>query len=230
MGGRSGSRGGGGGGGNLVAADLKAAQIKGLNARELKAAWKDTFGSDLTGVQQVYDLLGVSKSMLGPNDEINISGGRYGSALRANITGKEFFAQRTFYKGGHVSHDELVVRPSAQGKGLGTQMLQRATQSYAQLGIKSISLTAAAKGRYVWPKMGFRVSASDMRDYRDGFTRYLQSQGLPVPRRIHSVNQIARTTISGRQIGKEYLLSQDAPNVRSMSIRTRRLAQYLSSK
>jgi GNAT superfamily N-acetyltransferase len=228
MGGRSGSRGGGGGG--LVLSDLTAAQIKGLNARELKAAWKDTFGgAELTSVKQVYDLLGVTKDMLGPKGEIHVSGGRYGSALRVHVSGNDFFSQRTFHKG-QASHDQLFLKDKAQGKGIGTDILRRATQSYAQLGIKSVSLSAASMGRYVWPKMGFRVSASDMREYRAGFTKFLESQGVTPPKRIYSVNQIARTTLNGRQLGKEYLLSKDAPNVKFMTIRTRRLAQYLASK
>ncbi len=228
MGGRSGSRGGGGGGG-LVVADLNAAQIKGLNARELKAAWKDSFGAELTSAKQVYDLLGVTKDMLGAKGEIHVSGGRYGSALRVHVAGDDFFSQRTFHKG-QASHDQLFINDGAQGKGLGTKMLARATQSYSELGIKSVTLSAAAKGRYVWPKMGFRVDARDMKEYRAGFTKFLKDQGAPLPKRIYSVNQIARTTFNGRQLGKEYLLSKDAPNVKFMTIRTRRLAQYLASK
>lgn len=228
MGGRGGSK-GGGGGGPLTAADLQQNQITGLNARDLKTAWKHTFGQELNSTQQVYDLLGVNKGMLGARGEILVSGGRHGSALRIYAGGPEFNMTRTFHNGA-ASHDTFFLTDKAQGKGLGTKVLAQATKSYAQLGVKKISLEATMAGRYVWPKMGFRASASDMREYRDGFTSFLRAQGIEPPKRIHSLNQIARTEVNGRKLGKEYLLSRNAPNLTHMTIRTARLAKYLSGK
>lgn len=228
MGGRGGSK-GGGGGGPLTGADLQQNQITGLNARDLKTAWKHTFGQELTSAQQVYDLLGVSKSMLGARGEILVSGGRHGSALRIYAGGPEFNMTRTFHDGA-VSHDTFFLSKNAQGNGIGTKVLTQATKSYAQLGVKKISLEAAMAGRYVWPKMGFRASASDMQQYREGFTKFLRAQGVEPPKRIYSLNQIARTELNGRKLGKEYLLSRDAPNLTHMTIRTARLAKYLSGR
>jgi GNAT superfamily N-acetyltransferase len=224
--GKGGSAGAGGGGG-ITANSLAAAGISfDGSPTELKRTWKATFGAELTSASQVHAVLGLTKSDLGSMGGVEISGNQYLRKMEIRASGNGIQVGKTF-RPGVVHHDHLFLAPHLQGKGLGTRMLKGQVSQYQRMGIKKINLTAAETGRYVWPKMGFRANSESMGKYRSEFKSYLKERGLPVPRKIHSVQQIARTTHKGKQVGKDFLLNHSSVRVQDMSIRVARLARNL---
>jgi GNAT superfamily N-acetyltransferase len=227
-GGRSGaSKGGssgGGAGGGITADSLEAANIEGVSPDALKAAWKREFGRDIKSPSEVHALVGVSKSDLGEHGVVTVraSGFFGGMSVRVDASGLQIGRS---YSKGEAKHDHLFISANRQGQGLGTRILKTSVRQYQRLGIKKVSLMAAEAGRYVWPSLGFRVSASSLRQYVSGFQKYAKDNGLKMPGKIYSVQQIARAPG-----GKQYLLSKHAPDLQDMSIRTARLAKELGRR
>lgn len=222
-GGGRGSKGGkgGGAGGGVTQGSLDAAGIEG-NAASINKAWEQQFGQPIKSVGEIHSLVGLGKGDLGAHGNVSVSTA-FGR-LEVTARGNGIQVGRTF-KNGSVSHDHLFIASHMQGKGLGTKMLKTSVKQYQRLGVKSISLHAAEKGRYVWPSMGFRVSKATLGKYVSGYKDFRKANGLPPPGKIHSVQQIARSPL-----GKQYLLSSHAPSMEHMTIRTARLAKELAKR
>jgi GNAT superfamily N-acetyltransferase len=222
--GKAGSAGLGSGG--ITRAMLAKAGITVDSPAGLSRAWKSTFGKQLSSPSEVRELMGLSASDMGERGSIHVAVGPGSITAYAYAQASGVQMSRTF-RNGTARHDTLFIDASRQGQGIGSRILRNAVASYERLGIKSVSLQAAEAGRYVWPKMGFRVSSPQMAQYRSGFTAFAKSQGYNPAGPIRSVQQIANTTIGSRKIGKEYLLSKSAPNLSHMTIRTSRLKKGL---
>lgn len=200
----------------------------GNTPRDIQNAWKSTFGQPLQHASEVVALSGLTKADLGKRGELKISVSPSG-LFRITATAQGIDMSRT-YRQGSVYHGHLFLGPSKQNNGLGSRIIRTQVASYQRLGIKKVSLDAAEVGRYVWPSLGFRVSRASLSQYRTSFHSYLQERGITPPAKIHSVQQIARFTHGGEKVGKAFLLSNAAPNMQSMQVRTARLAKALERR
>lgn len=111
-----------------------------------------------------------------------------------------------------VHHDLLVLDKKLQGGGVGPAVIKKQLEVYERLGVDQIDLDAAWVGRYYWPKLGFDVTPSVLKFYRDTFREYLEKRGAPAAavRRltegIKSMRDIATTRVGTKELGKDFFL------------------------
>ena len=149
------------------------------------------------------------------------------------IEGSLSTADGKYYAGGftryvdlankHAHQEVLVLEKDFQGSGLGTNLFEKNIEAYRKLGIKDVSLMAnGTVGSYAWATLGFDFEdKSTMSSIKKGFksyvTRMFAKKNESVPSNVvaglskikHSWD-LARFTIDGDKVGKEYLLKGHA--------------------
>jgi len=75
-----------------------------------------------------------------------------------------------------VYHDYYFTHASAQGGGTGAKVLQGMFQTYKDLGVSTVGVSAVDVGQYYWPKIGFKATPSLVASLKADFVRYLQRE------------------------------------------------------
>ncbi len=101
---------------------------------------------------------------------------------------------------------------------IGTKMTRQAVKQYMKLGVNEITTHPAWIGKYVWARMGFdyinpEVGISFVKEHLPKFIAKEEKMSLPAAKKL--VDQVAARpwdvaclTHKGRQIGKDFLLSE----------------------
>jgi SPP1 gp7 family putative phage head morphogenesis protein len=80
-----------------------------------------------------------------------------------------------------VYHSYYFTHASAQGGGTGAKVLQGMFQTYKDLGVAQVGVSAVDVGQYYWPKIGFKATPALVASLKADFIRYLQSEVRMAP-------------------------------------------------
>jgi SPP1 gp7 family putative phage head morphogenesis protein len=158
----------------------------------------------LTGAQALAELGPVKGT-------IRISGGAVEYQLQANGGHRQqggASIMRTITRNAkgetHVYHDHYFTHASAQGGGTGAKVLQGMFQTYKDLGVTQVGVSAVDVGQYYWPKIGFKASPALVASLKADFVRYLQREAGLTPEvaqalvfRMRAARDIAIADITG---------------------------------
>lgn len=73
-----------------------------------------------------------------------------------------------------AQHQLLWLEDHAQDSGIGTEMVLNQFESYEEMGVSEVSLSADRVGKYLWMKLGFVPHESDQRDIRSSGKYFLE--------------------------------------------------------
>jgi len=124
-----------------------------------------------------------------------------------------------------VKHDHLHIDPEFQGKGIAKAMQQSALESYADMGVQDIHLTAGYDaGPKVWAKMGFQWANPEERTaIQQLFRDYLEANGVKNAESIaakatETPKSLLETRVEGKPVGEDFLGSGEASWAGKMAV------------
>lgn len=80
-----------------------------------------------------------------------------------------------------AEHRLFALPPEAKGKGVGKAALKKQVETYDQLGVNRIEMSAEMDGRAVWPRMGFELqNPAELGPMKARFGKYLRDRGVPL--------------------------------------------------
>lgn len=129
-----------------------------------------------------------------------------------------------------VHHDLLRLDEGTKGNGLGSTFLKKSFDAYREMGVTEAEQLCAWDGRYVWARMGYKMSPKHFKKAKEHIKKILYSVLKPewsekgaairaidawVEKNVTTSQNIADLVLpNGRTIGKEALLSFDLYDAR----------------
>lgn len=106
------------------------------------------------------------------------------TVVKAYAANKDTLVERAYHRdldGALVAEHKLFALPPEQkGKGVGKAALKKQVETYDQIGVDRIEMSAEMDGRAVWPRMGFELKNPDeLQPMKDRFAKYLRDRGVP---------------------------------------------------
>lgn len=151
-------------------------RMQGLPFHEAHQHFARVLGRELEP-QTVKDLVGLGGTGLDLKDlEYTVYTSPDFVQVRANSDDVRIVRQFTRDEEGlNVHHDYFKVEQEGRRTGAGKRVIANQFQQYDQLGVRSVDLSAAWDGQYVWPRMGFEMSSPhQFAAVKDEFSGYLQ--------------------------------------------------------
>lgn len=122
-----------------------------------------------------------------------------------------------------MHHHSLELDDAFQGKGIGRDIVSNSFDKYTKLGIGRVKIPLAVNvGRYYWQKLGYKVAQEDMPLLLDKLRVWI-GRDAALAGKADELLESARLAldepggltnmrVGNRNIGREFLLSSDAPH------------------
>jgi len=132
----------------------------------------------------------------------------------ADSSGRQMGWFKNSILGKKVQHNEFQLDESAQGKGVATSLFKNELALYRKMGLKEIGLRAIQVGKYTWATHGFDFDSKETLDSaKSAFASFVKNKhGVSlsagdIAGLKHSWD-IARFSIGGKKVGKEFMLKK----------------------
>lgn len=116
---------------------------------------------------------------------------------------------------GEVYHSHFTLSRELQGKGVAKEVFKNSLDLYEKMGVKKITFQSDGVGKYAWASLGFKEVEGRER-LVPAFANHLRGLGLAKQaRELEEKNttprDIASFKVGGKSVGRDFLLSPNAP-------------------